>query len=154
MMADWGAITDSHSSLILKTAAGIDEDVFAEMDISPEIGIKRRNHGKGRIDFFPGQLCHQLEQFFWGVRTIEFSWSYAWLQQDFQIKRAEARVDQEDITISEKKFCPGMGKSWTELVRLVSIVLDGMICESNARIHTRRNFLLLVKAWQTVTVQQ
>ena len=67
MMADQGTVTDGDSTLILKTAAGIDENVFAEVDISPEIGIKRRKHGKGWIDFFPGQLRHQLAEFFRGM---------------------------------------------------------------------------------------
>ena len=55
MMADQDTVTDGDSTLILKTAAGIDENVFAEVDISPEIGIKRRKHGTvftGGCDYF------------------------------------------------------------------------------------------------------
>ena len=59
IVSDLAAITQENPSVILKVAAGIDENLLPGMDILPEIGIKGREHPQRRIDRSPEKLRQQ-----------------------------------------------------------------------------------------------
>ena len=60
LVADQGAVADCNTALVLKTAAGIDENVFSETDVLAEIRIKRRKQAKSGIDRDARQPGHQF----------------------------------------------------------------------------------------------
>ena len=64
VVANQRAIANRNSALVLKVTARIDEDVFTELDVLSKVSIKRRKHTKGWINRIPGNLFHQLNDFF------------------------------------------------------------------------------------------
>ena len=46
VVPDLTSVTEGYASMVLKMAAGIDENILADVDIFPEIGVKRRENPK------------------------------------------------------------------------------------------------------------
>ncbi len=68
-----GAISNSDTALILKTAAGVDEDIFPYGDILSKVGIERRKHCKRWVNGFSRQSGHQVPYLIRGmVRGVQF----------------------------------------------------------------------------------
>lgn len=55
MGADQRPIPDIDAALILKMAATVNKDVFADVDIFAALRVKRRKQGEAFIDLLPGQ---------------------------------------------------------------------------------------------------
>ena len=64
LMAYEYIISDMDSTLILKLAACIEENTFAQMDVSPKIRIERRKQIHGRIHCFACNLRQVTDQCF------------------------------------------------------------------------------------------
>ncbi len=66
-------VTDADASLILKTTAGIDENVFSYGNIFSKIGVKWRKQGKRCVNGLSRQSGHQFPYLICGmVRGIQF----------------------------------------------------------------------------------
>lgn len=44
VVADLASVAEGYASVVLEMAAGVDEDILADVDILPEIGVKRRKY--------------------------------------------------------------------------------------------------------------
>ena len=62
IVPDQGAVSDKNSALILKFAAHVDKDMFADVDILPAVGVERRKQGKALIHRLADKLRKQGPQ--------------------------------------------------------------------------------------------
>ncbi len=76
-MADKGAIAQAYAALILKTAAGIYEDIFAQKNVFAKIRIKGREQGKSIMDFPACELGHECPDFLGGTICRIYLTGYA-----------------------------------------------------------------------------
>ena len=64
MMANQSSISNGNAALILKTAAAVNKNPFANGDIFPKIRVERGKHRKALIDRLANELFHQPTDFF------------------------------------------------------------------------------------------
>ena len=63
IVTDQSTVIDCDSALILKSAAGVNEHVFPELNILSAVGIEWREETKGRINRASGQAFHNFPYF-------------------------------------------------------------------------------------------
>ena len=63
-MPNQGVIANVNAALILKVTAGIDENIFPDVNVPPKIGIKRRKQPEAFIHFLSYQFRHDKNYFF------------------------------------------------------------------------------------------
>ncbi len=59
LMADQRPVADVDAALVLEAAIRVDENVLADMDIAPEIGLERREQAERGINLLPDELGEQ-----------------------------------------------------------------------------------------------
>lgn len=73
LMTDERTVSYLDAALVLKTASRIDENVFAQHDVFPAIGVKRRKKPERGRHFSARQAGKQLDDFFCRVvSAVEF----------------------------------------------------------------------------------
>lgn len=63
-VADEGAVADTDAALILKTAAGVDEDISADADVFAEVRVEGQKHSEAFINVPPSDAAHVFTDFF------------------------------------------------------------------------------------------
>lgn len=51
LMSDENVVPDGNAALVLEAAAGIDEDLLSEVDVSSEVRVEGREETESLIDF-------------------------------------------------------------------------------------------------------
>lgn len=59
VVADLAAVSDRHPSVVLEVAAGVDEDLPAQVDVLTEVGVEGREDPQRGIDPAAEQLREQ-----------------------------------------------------------------------------------------------
>ena len=98
IVPDQGAVSDKNSALILKFAAHVDKDMFADVDILPAVGVERRKQGKALIHRLADKLRKQGPQLLWlMVASVD-------LCRDPQRLLADAMHEQVCLTAAGNRF--------------------------------------------------
>lgn len=59
LMADQRPIADVDAALVLEAAIRVDEDVLANVDVAPEIGLERREQAERGVNLLPDEFGEQ-----------------------------------------------------------------------------------------------
>lgn len=90
---DQAAVAESDAALVLEAAAGVDEDVFPDGDVFPEVAVKGREEGKRAVNRLSRQSRHEVAYLFRRmVGPVQFRRDthgvVAALQQQIMLRRA------------------------------------------------------------------
>lgn len=103
LVPDQAPVAQHDAALVLKTAARIDEHVFADMDIFAEVGVKGRKETKALVRFLPRELRKERAQLPGGViARIELRRHALRLTRRFRHEQVRLRP-RRDITPSRRE---------------------------------------------------
>ena len=73
VVPDLTSITEGYASMVLKMTTGIDENILADVDVFPEIGVKRRENPTRWVDIMSEKAGKQSPNLFLRmVTSVQF----------------------------------------------------------------------------------